>query len=96
MTCSATRLADVSIGFTSFVSDLQSDQTGPDRRAVLVEVLEREGLELDAAMEVELGAFLEPDGELRWRFINGLVREGRFESNGNLIRRSPEAGVRRP
>jgi len=49
------------------------------RRVVLVEVLEREGLELDAAMEMELRAFLEPDGELRWRFINGLVREVAYE-----------------
>lgn len=49
------------------------------RRQLLIDVLRNEDLEFDSALESDLAAFLEPDGELRFRFHSGIVREVVYE-----------------
>ncbi len=50
------------------------------RRVVLDAVLEAEGRELDEPTEEELERVLEPDGDTRLRFRNGLVRDVVYEA----------------
>lgn len=50
------------------------------RRAVVDELLRREGLELDQATLAQLSRFIEADGPLRYRFRNGLVCDVVYDS----------------
>lgn len=50
------------------------------RRAVVDELLRREGLELDQATIAQLSRFIEADGPLRYRFRNGLVCDVVYDS----------------
>lgn len=56
------------------------------RRAVLAGVLERESVVVDEATIDRLARFLEPDGDERWRFRNGLVRDVTYDGLGFHVR----------
>ncbi len=56
------------------------------RRAVIDELLRREGLELDQATIALLGRFIEADGPRRYKFRNGLVRDVVYDSLAYRVR----------
>jgi class 3 adenylate cyclase/tetratricopeptide (TPR) repeat protein len=56
------------------------------RRAVVEELLRREGLELDPATIAMLSRFIEADGPIRYRFRNGLVRDVVYDSLAYRVR----------
>ncbi len=56
------------------------------RRAVVEELLQREGLELDPATIALLGRFIEPDGAHRYRVRNGLVCDVVYDSLAYRVR----------
>ena len=56
------------------------------RRAVVVELLRREGLELDQATIALLSRFIDADGPRRYKFRNGLVRDVVYDSLAYRVR----------
>jgi len=56
------------------------------RRAVVDELLRREGLELDQATVTLLSRFIDADGPRRYRFRNGLVRDVVYDSLAYRVR----------
>ncbi len=56
------------------------------RRAVVDELLRREGLELDQATIALLSRFIDADGPRRYRFRNGLVRDVVYDSLAYRVR----------
>lgn len=56
------------------------------RREVLSEVLRTERIDLDEVTLERLTVFLEPDGDERWRFRNGLIRDVTYDGLGYRLR----------
>ena len=56
------------------------------RRRVLTELLRREQIHVDRATFERLTRFIEPDGEDRWRFRNGIVRDITYDGLGYRLR----------
>ncbi len=56
------------------------------RRAVVAELLRREGLELDQATVARLSRFIDADGPRRYMFRNGLVRDVVYDSLAYRVR----------
>jgi len=56
------------------------------RREVLREVLRAEEMLVDDATVERLGRFLDADGDLRWRFRNGLLRDVVYDGLGFHLR----------
>ena len=56
------------------------------RRTVFTEALRAEQIDVDPSTYDRLRQFLEPEGEARWRFRNGLVRDVTYDGLGYRLR----------